>query len=109
MALPWVNLKMRLKLKFKLSFKLTPDDAFRKEFRIQRSWEESRPAAVESFLKAQKSLSEINGLDIISLSKLKKGGQYQLRVKSESYGRYLPFSETPFDFNTDWYTVNFMF
>ncbi len=84
-------------------------DALRKEYRIQRSWEKSGPAKEEDYLKAQNFLSEIKGLDVISLSKLKKGAHYQLEVKSELQDRHLPFTGTPFGFKTDWYTVNFIY
>jgi Domain of unknown function (DUF4390) len=84
-------------------------DPLRKEYRIQRPWKKSGSAGEKDFLKAQKCLSGIKGLDIISFSRLKKGAHYQLWVKSELYDRYPPFSGTPFDFKTDWYTVNFIF
>ena len=84
-------------------------DTLKKEYRIRRSWENMVPFVTNDFLKAQKSLSEIKGLDIISLSKLKKGTHYQLRVKSEQYDRYLPFPTSPFDFKTDWYTIDFIY
>jgi len=84
-------------------------DTLKKEYRIRRSWENIIPFVTNDFLKAQKSLSEIKGLDIISLSKLKKGTHYQLRVKSEQYDRYLPFAGTPFEFKTDWYTIDFIY
>jgi len=84
-------------------------DALKKEYRIQRSWEKGGPVVENDFLKAQKSLSEIEGLDLIALSRLKKGAHYQLRVKSELHDRYLPFLRTPFEFKTDWYTINFIY
>jgi Domain of unknown function (DUF4390) len=97
------------KLVQKKEFNSIHYDPLRKEYRIRRSWEKSGPAEEKDFLKAQKFLSGIKGLDIISLSRLKKGAVYQLWVKSELYDRYLPFSETPFDFKTDWYTINFIY
>ena len=84
-------------------------DVLRKEYRIQRSWEKSGSEVEKDFLKAQKCLSEIKGLGIISLSRLKKGAHYQLRVKSELYDRHFPFSGSAFGFKTDWYTVNFIY
>ena len=82
-------------------------DGLRKDYRIQRSWEKSDPVIETDFLQAQKFLSEIKGLEVFPLSRLKKGAHYQLRVKSELYDRYLPFSGTPFEFKTDWYTIDF--
>ena len=82
-------------------------DGLRKDYRIQRSWGKSDPVIETDFSQAQKFLSEIKGLEVFPLSRLKKGAHYQLRVKSELYDRYLPFSGTPFEFKTDWYTIDF--
>jgi hypothetical protein len=84
-------------------------DTLKKEYRIRRSWENMIPFVTNDFLKAQKFLSEIKGLDIFPLSMLKKGAHYQLRVKSELYDRHLPFPGTPFDFKTDWYAIDFIY
>lgn len=84
-------------------------DALRKEYRIHRSWKKSDPVVEKDFLQALKFLSEIKGLDIISLSRLKKGAQYQLRIKSELQDRSYLFSGTPWEFETDWYTINFIY
>jgi hypothetical protein len=97
------------KLVEKKEFQSIHYDAIKKEYRIQRSWEKRAPSEEKDFLKAQNLLSEIKGLDIISLLKLKKGAHYQLEVQSELYDRYLPFSGTPFGFKTDWYTVSFIY
>jgi len=84
-------------------------DALRKEYRIHSSWEKSDPVVEKNFLQAQKFFSEIKGLDIISLSRLKKGAHYQLRLKSELQDRSYPFSGAPWEFETDWYTINFIY
>ena len=97
------------KLVEKKEFQSIHYDAIKKEYRIQRSWEKRAPTEEKDFLKAQNLLSEIIGLDVISLSKLKKGAHYQLEVRSELYDRYFPFSATPFGFKTDWYTINFIY
>jgi len=54
-------------------------------------------------------MSEINGLKIIPLGRLRKGTQYQLRIKSELQDRSYPFTGTPWEFETDWYTINFIY
>ena len=48
-------------------------DALKKEYRVQRSWEKRDPLVENDFLNARKFLSEIKGLDLIALSRLKKG------------------------------------
>ena len=84
-------------------------DALRKEYRIHRSWKKSDPVVEKDFMQALKFLSEIKGLDIIFLSRLKKGAHYQLRIKSELKDRSYLFSSTPWEFETDWYTINFIY
>jgi len=54
-------------------------------------------------------MSEIKGFNVISLKRLKKGAQYQLRIKSELQDRSYPVTGTPWEFETDWYTLNFIY
>ena len=54
-------------------------------------------------------LSEIKGLDVIALKRLVTGAQYQLRIKSELKDRTYPFIGTPWEFETDWYTINLIY
>ena len=58
---------------------------------------------------AKRILSEIKGLKVIPLNRLKKGAHYQLRIKSELKDRSYPISGTPWEFETDWYTINFIY
>jgi len=58
---------------------------------------------------AQRVLSEIKGLDVIALKRLVTGAQYQLRIKSELKDRTYPFIGTPWEFETDWYTINLIY
>ena len=91
-------------------------DNLKKEFTILRSWEGENPKLTKSFEEAQKLMSEIDSLKIIPLSKLEKGEQYQLRVKAESskkalmrYLGYVLFFVSLGDFETDWYTIDFIY
>ena len=84
-------------------------DTLKKEYKIQRSWEKRGFIAEKDSEKAQKIMSEIKGLNVISLKRLKKGAQYQLRIKSELKDRSYPFTGTPWEFETDWYTINFIY
>lgn len=84
-------------------------DVLRKEYRIQPSWEKSDPVIEKDFLQARKFLSEIKGLDIVSLSKLKKGIHYQLRIKSELNEYKIRFTGFPWAFETEGYTTNFVY
>ena len=64
---------------------------------------------VKDFEKAQSLFSEIKGFDVISLKKLKKGTHYQLRIKSELSEYKAHLSGLPWKFETDWYTINFIY
>jgi len=84
-------------------------DVLKKEYRIRRSWEKRPSSIIKDFEKAQRLFFEIKEFDVISLKRLKKGKQYQLRVKLELDGKKFPFGGFPWEFETDWYTLNFIY
>jgi hypothetical protein len=84
-------------------------DVLKKEYRIRRSWEKRIPLVVKDFEKAQRLFSEIEGFDVIPLKRLKKGKQYQLRIKSELSENKIHLTGLPWQFETDWYTQNFIY
>ncbi len=91
-------------------------DNLKKEFLIQRSWKNSDPVVVKSFQEAQKLMTEISSLKIIPLAGLEKGRQYQIRAKAELskltlpfYLHYILFFVSLWDFETDWYTIDFIY
>jgi hypothetical protein len=91
-------------------------DNLKKEFTIKRSWKEDNPEITKSFEDAKKWMTEINSLKLIPLSRLKKGEQYQLRVKAEVskktlpfYLHYILFFVSLWDFETDWYAIDFIY
>jgi hypothetical protein len=91
-------------------------DTLKKEFLIHRSWKNSGPVVVKSFQEAQKLMTEISSLKIIPLARLEKGQQYQIRTKAELskltlpfYLHYILFFVSLWDFETDWYTIDFIY
>ena len=84
-------------------------DALKNEYRITRSWEKTGPLVGKNFDKAGMLMSQFDGLKIIPLKRLKKGDHYQLRVKSELNETEFPFGGFPWEFETDWYTINFIY
>ena len=84
-------------------------DVLKKEYRIRRSWEKRPSSIIKDFEKAQRLFFEIKEFDVISLKRLKKSKQYQLRVKLEIDGKNFPFTGLPWEFETDWYTLNFIY
>ncbi|MBN1930312.1 MAG: DUF4390 domain-containing protein [Desulfobacterales bacterium] len=88
----------------------------KKEFFIRRSWESGEPIVTQSFEEAQKLMTEIDSLKMIPLGKLEKGRQYQIRAKAELnkltlpfYLHYILFFISLWDFETDWYTIDFIY
>ena len=88
----------------------------KKEFVVKRSWEQNQPRTTQSFEEAQRWMSEIDSLRIISLKQLEKGRQYQLRAKAELkrvtlpfYLHYVLFFVSLWDFETDWYAIDFTY
>ncbi len=91
-------------------------DNLKKEFRVTRSWKTDNPRIVKSFQEAKKLMTDIDSLRIVPLSQLKKGFQYQLRAKAELskhtlpfYLHYVLFFLSLWDFETDWYTIDFIY
>lgn len=91
-------------------------DNLKKEYIVTRSWEPNRPQVVKSFFEAKKLMTEIDSLAIVSLDKLEKGKQYQVRTKAKLskltlpfYLHYVLFFVSLWDFETDWYTIDFIY
>lgn len=91
-------------------------DNLKKEYVVTRSWEETQTAVVKSFGEAKKLMTEIDSLTIVPLSKLEKGRQYQIRAKAKLsrltlpfYLHYVLFFVSLWDFETDWYTIDFIY
>lgn len=91
-------------------------DNLKKEFTIRRSWENGKPLVTQSLEEAQKLMAEVDSLRVVPLSSLEKGKQYQIRAKAELskftlpfYLHYVFFFMSYWDFETDWYTIDFIF
>jgi len=88
----------------------------KKEFSVKRSWENGKPQVTQSFDEAKKWMSEIDGIKLVSLGRLEKDKQYQLRAKAELNKMTLPFYlhhvlffVSLWDFETEWYTIDFIY
>jgi hypothetical protein len=91
-------------------------DNLKNEFTVRRSWQQNEPLVTDSFTEAQNLMTEITSLKIIPLSQLEKGQQYQLRTKAEVSKKTLPlnlhyllFFISLWDFETDWYAIDFIY
>ncbi len=91
-------------------------NSLKKEFVVTRSWENHQPVVVKSFSEARKLMSEIDSLKVVPLNRLEKGYRYQLRTKAQLskitlpfYLHYVFFFLSLWDFETDWYTIEFIY
>jgi len=91
-------------------------DNLKKEFSVSRSYAGNEPVVTPSFDEAKKLMSEIDGLKIVPLNQLEKGKKYQIRAKAQMekltlplYLHYVLFFVSLWDFETDWYTVDFVY
>lgn len=88
----------------------------KKEFTIKRSWEDGEPLITQSFEEVKKLMTEIDSLKIAPLSLLEKGMPYQIRAKAQLSKVTLPFYLhhvfiflSLWDFETDLYTIDFIY
>jgi predicted DNA-binding protein YlxM (UPF0122 family) len=91
-------------------------DNLKKEYTVTRSWEGGKLHVVKSYEEAKELMSEIDSLTIVPLDQLEKGNQYQIRAKAELnkltlpfYLHYVLFFVSLWDFETDWYTIDFIY
>ena len=91
-------------------------DPLKKLFSIKRAWKGDDPLFTSSFREARALMTDIDSLKIIPLNQLEKGAQYQIRAKAELdeltlpfYLHYVLFFVSLWDFETDWYTIDFIY
>ncbi|MBW2655976.1 MAG: DUF4390 domain-containing protein [Deltaproteobacteria bacterium] len=91
-------------------------NSLKKEFSVLRSWKNEKAIITPSFEEAKSLMTEMDNLTIIPLNQLVKGDKYQLRIKAELDKITLPLSlHTIFffvsfwNFETNWYLINFTY
>jgi hypothetical protein len=91
-------------------------DSLKSEFRVSRSEDSHSELVFKEFDKAKKAMAEISNIEVVPLRELQRNSKYQLRVKAELekvrlplYLHYVLFFVTLWDFETDWYTVDFTY
>jgi hypothetical protein len=91
-------------------------NSLKKEYAVSRSWDSSSPVIVQSFDVAKTLMTEIDSLKVIPLGLLEKGKQYQIQAKAKLsrvtlpyYLHYVLFFLSLWDFETDWYTIDFIY
>lgn len=91
-------------------------NSLKKEFSVLRPWKNETPVVTQSFDEAKTLMTEIDNLIIIPLNRLVKGDKYQLRIKAELDRVTLPLSlhnifffVSYWNFETNWYLINFSY
>lgn len=91
-------------------------DSLKNVYVIKLSENDNKPILVYDFDEAKKILSEVTGLRVAELQNLQKGGHYQVSMMAELDKIRLPFYLhnvffflSLWDFETDWYTVDFVY
>jgi hypothetical protein len=91
-------------------------DNLRQEYLVTRAWDNHSSYAVKSFQEAKKLMTEIDSLTVAALHQLEKGERYQVRAKAKLsrltlpfYLHYILFFVSLWDFETDWYTIDFIY
>ena len=87
------------------------------EFVITRSEHKEEPIIVDTLDEAKRIMVEVEGLRIANLKTLEKNSRYQVSVKAELSKITLPFYLHHvfrfflflWDFETDWYTTDFIY
>ena len=99
-------------IQIKSTLKYNP---LKKEFSILRSWKKNA-VVVQAFEKTKPLMTEIDNLKILPLNQLVKGEKYQLRIKAKLDKFTLPLSlhdilifVSLWDFETNWYLINFTY
>lgn len=91
-------------------------NSLKKEFSVFKPWKNETAITTQSFEEAKSLMTEIDNLKIIELNQLVKGNKYQLRIKAELEKVTLPLSlhyvfffVSFWDFETNWYLINFTY
>ena len=89
-------------------------DSLKKLYVVRLSEKDNKLIFVKSFDKAKDLMSEVMGFKLTELSNLQKGNRYYVQMMAELDKIKLPFYLhyiflSLWDFETDWYTVNFTY
>ena len=91
-------------------------DNLKKVYKVSLSERDNKTIHVEDFNEAKNLMSEIVDLKLTGIQNLRNGNQYKVRMMAELdkiklplYLDYILFFLSLWDFETDWYTVNFTY
>jgi hypothetical protein len=91
-------------------------DSLREEFSVILSERGNQTFVMKEFSKAQEMMADVSNIQVSPLHSLEKNNQYQLRIKAELnkvrlplYLHYVLFFVSLWDFETDWFVVDFVY
>jgi len=91
-------------------------DNLKQIYEVSLSENDNEIITVKDFDEVKKLMSDVVALKVIPIHKLHKGGHYQLKMMAELnkiklpfYLHYVFFFLSLWDFETDWYSVNFRY
>jgi hypothetical protein len=91
-------------------------DSLREEYSVILSERGNQTFVMKEFSKAQEMMADVSNIQVSSLHSLEKNNQYQLRIKAELnkvrlplYLHYVLFFVSLWDFETDWFVVDFVY
>lgn len=91
-------------------------DNLKKEFTVVRSWGSNKPVITKSFNEARRLMTDVDGIKMAPLKWLEKGKRYQIQAKAQLskltlpyYLHYILFFVSMWDFETDWYSIDFIY
>jgi hypothetical protein len=91
-------------------------DSLREEFSVTLNERGNQTFVMKDFSKAQEMMADVSNVQVIPLQSLEKNNQYKLRIKAELnkvrlplYLHYLLFFVSLWDFETDWFVVDFIY
>jgi hypothetical protein len=91
-------------------------DSLREEYSILLSERGNQVFTIKEFSKAQEMMADVSNIQLIHLQNLERNNQYQVRIKAELnkvrlplYLHYLLFFVSLWDFETEWYVVDFIY
>jgi Domain of unknown function (DUF4390) len=91
-------------------------DSLKKTYTVRFSEDNNKEVTARTFEEAKKLMAEIVALKVVPMHQLKKGKRYQLQMMAQLdkirlpfYLHYVFFFLSLWDFETDWYAVDFRY
>jgi len=91
-------------------------DSLKKTYSVRFSEDNNREVTARTFEEAKRLMAEIVALKVVPMHQLKKGKRYQLQMMAQLdkirlpfYLHYVFFFLSLWDFETDWYAVDFRY